>query len=89
MLLGAIVLKGCSMNILEKSWDWSMVLVRDYQSEEYIRFLEIYSDPQLHNSEDLIAKMSGFLRGLLDNPRVWERIKELRESRDVADAHGP
>ncbi len=59
----------------------------DYQSEEYIRFLEIYADPRLQNIEELIAKMSDFLRGLPDNPRVWERIKELRESRDVADAH--
>ena len=59
----------------------------NYQSEEYIRFLEIYADPQLPNSEELIQKMSDFLRGLPDNPRVWERIKELRESRDVADAH--
>ena len=59
----------------------------NYQSEEYIRFLEIYADPQLHNSEELIQKMSDFLRELPDNPRVWEAIKELRENSNVTYAH--
>ncbi len=59
----------------------------NYLSSEYIRFLEIYADPQLHNSEELIVKMSKFIRGLPDNPRFWEEIKELRESRNVVYAH--
>ena len=59
----------------------------DYQSEEYIRFLEISADPQLQNNEELIQKMSDFLRGLPDNPRFWEGIKELRENSNVTYAH--
>ncbi len=58
-----------------------------YRTEEYVRFLEISADPQLQNSEELIAKMSDFLRELPDNPRFWEAIKELRENRNVAYAH--
>ena len=59
----------------------------DYLLEQYVRFLEIYADPQLHNSEELIGKMSDFIRKLSDNPRFWEGIKELRESRNVVYAH--
>ena len=59
----------------------------DYRPSEIVRLLEIYADPQLHNSEELIAKMSDFIRGLPDNPRFWEAIKELRESRNVVYAH--
>ncbi len=59
----------------------------NYRTEEYVRFLEISADPQLLNSEELIAKMSDFLRELPDNPRFWEAIKELRENRNVAYAH--
>ena len=58
-----------------------------YREEENVKFLEIYADPQLQNSEELIAKMSDFIRGLSDDPRFWEAIKELRESRNVAYAH--
>ena len=58
-----------------------------YRSEENVRFLEIYADPRLQNGEELIAKMSDFIRGLPDNPRFWAAIKELRESRNVAYAH--
>ena len=59
----------------------------DYRPSEIVRLLEIYADPQLHNSEELIAKMSDFIRGLPDNPRFWEKIKELRENRNVTYAH--
>ena len=59
----------------------------DYRSSEYVRFLEIYADPQLQNSEELIAKMANFLRGLSDDPRFWAAIKESRESRNVVYAH--
>ena len=59
----------------------------DYQSSENVRFLEIFADPRLQNGEELIAKMSDFIRELPDNPRFWEAIKELRESRNVAYAH--
>ncbi len=58
-----------------------------YRTEDYVRFLEISADPQLQNSEELIAKMSDFIRELPDNPRFWEAIKELRENRNVAYAH--
>ena len=58
-----------------------------YRSSKNIRFLEIYADPQLQNSEELIAKMSDFIRGLPDNSRFWKKIKELRESRNIVYAH--
>ncbi|MXX13638.1 MAG: insulinase family protein [Gemmatimonadetes bacterium] len=58
-----------------------------YESSGDVRFLEIYADPRLQNSEELIAKMSDFIRGLSDDPRFWEEIKELRENRNVAYAH--
>ena len=58
-----------------------------YQSSKNIRFLEIYADPQFHNSEELIVKMSDFIRGLSDNPRFWAAIKELRENSNVTYAH--
>ena len=58
-----------------------------YRSSKNIRFLEIYADPQLQNSEELIAKMSDFIRGLSDDPRFWEKIKELRENSNIAYAH--
>ncbi len=56
-------------------------------SSEGIMFLEIFADPQFHNSEALIVKMSDFIRKLPDNPRFWAAIKELRESRNVIYAH--
>ena len=59
----------------------------NYQAEENVRFLEIYADPQLQNSEELITKMSDLIRELPDNPRFWAAIKELRESRNVVYAH--
>ena len=55
-------------------------------SEEIIYF-EIYADPQLHNSEELIQKMSDFIRELPDNPRFWEALKERREILKVSDVH--
>ena len=58
-----------------------------YQSSENVRFLEIFADPRLQNSEELIVKMSDLIRELLDNPRFWEAIKELRENSNVTYAH--
>ena len=58
-----------------------------YRSSKNIRFLEIYADPRLQNSEELVAKMSDFIRGLSDDPRFWEEIKALRENRNVVYAH--
>ena len=58
-----------------------------YQSSENVRFLVISADPRLQNAEELIGKMSDFIRGLPDNPRFWEKIKELRENSNVAYAH--
>ena len=52
---------------------------------EGIRYLNIYADPRLHNSEELIVKMSDFIRGLSDNPRFWEILKERREILRVSD----
>ena len=58
-----------------------------YRSSKNIRFLEIYADPQLQNNEELIAKMLDFIRELPDDPRFWEKIKELRENSNIAYAH--
>ena len=52
-----------------------------------VRYLEIFADPQLHNSEELIQKMSDFIRELHDNPRFWEALKERREILKVSDVH--
>ena len=52
---------------------------------EGVRYLYIFADPQLHNSEELIVKMSDFIRGLSDNPRFWEALKERREIFKVSD----
>ena len=59
----------------------------EVRSSEGIRYLNIYADPQLHNSEELIVKMSDFIRGLSDNPRFWEALKERREILKVSDVH--
>ncbi len=56
-------------------------------SSEGITFLEIFADPQLHNSEVLIVKMSDFIRELPDNPRFWKALKELRESGNITYDH--
>ena len=59
----------------------------DYRSSKNIRFLEIYADPQLQNSEELIAKMSDFIRELPGNPNFWKALKELRKNRNAVYAH--
>ena len=59
----------------------------DYSSTENVRYLEIHADPQLHNSGELIGKLSEFLLRLPEDSRFWDGIKELRESRDVTYAH--
>ena len=58
-----------------------------YLSEQNVRYLEIYADPQLDNSEELIAKMSDFIQNLPDNPRFWETLKEHRETNDISFVH--
>ena len=58
-----------------------------YLSEQNVRYLEIYADPQLHNSEELITKMSDFLQNLPDNPRFWETLKEHRETNNESFVH--
>ena len=58
----------------------------NYSSTENVRYLEIHADPQLHNSDELMRKLSEFLLRLPDDSRFWDGIKELRESRDVAYA---
>jgi len=57
------------------------------RASEEVRYLEFYADPQLHNSEELIQKMSDFIRELSDNPRFWEALKERREILKVSDVH--
>ena len=52
-----------------------------------VRYLTIYADPRLDNSEELIAKMSDFIQGLSDNPRFWAALKERREILKVSDVH--
>ena len=59
----------------------------NYLSLEGVRFLEISADPQLHNSEELVVKMSDFIRGLSDNPHFWEALKERREILKVSYVH--
>ena len=58
-----------------------------YLSEQNARYLEIYADPQLHNSEELITKMADFIQNLPDNPRFWETLKEHRETDDISFVH--
>lgn len=57
----------------------------EVRSSGSIRYLNIYADPQLQNSEELIVKMSDFIRGLSDNPRFWKFLKERREILKVSD----
>lgn len=58
----------------------------NYSSSHNIRYLEIFADPRLENSEELIIKMYEFIPGLADNPRFWETVSELRDNPDFADA---
>lgn len=58
-----------------------------YLSEQNARYIEIYADPQLHNSEELIIKMADFIQNLPDNPRFWETLKEHRETDDISFVH--
>ncbi len=57
------------------------------RSSEEFRYLNIYADPQLHNSEELIVKMSDFIQRLSNNPRFWEVLKERREILKVSYVH--
>lgn len=58
-----------------------------FRREADVRFLEIYADPRIENSEELMTKMHAFIAGLADNPEFWAAIGELRENPDVIDAH--
>lgn len=58
----------------------------NYSSSHNIRYLEIFADPRVENSEELITKMYEFIPGLADNPRFWETVSELRDNPDFADA---
>lgn len=58
-----------------------------YLSEQNARYLEIYADPQLDNSEELITKMFDFIQNLPDNPHFWETLKEERETNDISFVH--
>ncbi len=58
-----------------------------YRSQQNARFIEIYADPQLHNSKELITKMFDFVQNLPDNPRFWETLKEKRETINESFVH--
>ncbi len=58
-----------------------------YLSEQNARYIEIYADPQLDNSEELITKMADFIQNLPDDPRFWETLKEERETNDISFVH--
>lgn len=58
-----------------------------FRREADVRFLEIYADPRIENSEELMTKMHAFIAGLADNPEFWAAVGELRENPDVIDAH--
>ncbi|MCY3870242.1 MAG: insulinase family protein [Gemmatimonadetes bacterium] len=58
-----------------------------YLSEKNARYLDIYADPQLDNSEELITKMADFIQNLPDNPRFWKTLKEYRETDDISFVH--
>lgn len=58
-----------------------------FRREADVRFLEIYADPRVENSEALMTKMHAFIAGLANNPEFWAAIRELRENPDVIDAH--
>lgn len=84
-------LRGSPNRLLYKYFREELKLVYgtscQYQSEQNVRYLEISADPQLHNSEELITKMYGFIQNLPDNPRFWETLKEHRETDDISFAH--
>lgn len=58
-----------------------------FRREADVRFLEIYADPRIENSEALMTNLHEFIAGLADNPAFWAAIGELRENPDVIDAH--
>lgn len=58
-----------------------------FRREADVRFLEIYADPRIENSEALMTKSHEFITGLIDNADFWKAIGELRDNPDVIDAH--
>ena len=58
-----------------------------FRNDDDVRFLEIYADPRLEHSEELITKSHRFITGLADNPQFWSAIGDLRDNPDVIDAH--
>lgn len=57
-----------------------------FRRSDNIRYLEIFADPRLENSETLTGRLAEVVLGLADNPRFWETISELRENPDFAEA---
>lgn len=57
-----------------------------FRRSDNLRFLEIFADPRLENSDTLTGKLAEVVMGLADNPRFWETIAELRENQDFANA---
>ncbi|MDE2888949.1 MAG: insulinase family protein [Gemmatimonadota bacterium] len=57
-----------------------------FRKSDDVRYLEIFADPRLENSETLTEKLADYVIGLADNPRFWETIAELRENPDFANA---
>ena len=84
-------LTGDERGLISKYFREELGLVYDPScavlSSEGIRYLNIYADPRLHNSEELIVKMSDFIRELPDNPLFWEALKERRKILKVSYVH--
>ncbi len=58
-----------------------------FRREDDVRFLDVYADPRLENSEALITKMHEIIAGLVDDPDFWQSIAELRKNPDAVEAH--
>ena len=58
-----------------------------FRREDDVRFLDVYADPRLENSEVLLTKMHEFIAGLVENPDFWQSIAELRNNPDAVEAH--
>lgn len=58
-----------------------------FRREADVRFLDIYADPRLENSEALITRMHEFIAGLAGNQDFWGAISELRKNPDAVEAH--
>lgn len=84
--LGSVPLPGMLFDQMRDELGLIYSTSCNYLRSDNIRYLEVFADPLVENSEELITRMSELLVGLADNPRFWETIAELRENRDFARA---